>query len=261
MDVLGLLPMPLILILGLAGAIIGSFIGAVVIRVPRGETIVAGRSHCDTCGKTLGARELIPILSYLLQRGRCAHCHSPIAFDQPIAEVCGLVAGVVAALSASSPVGGAMLAVFAWALVALALIDARHFWLPDIITLPLIPLGLLAVVAIPEITLSGRLLGALFGYGSLEIVRRGYRVWRGCDGLGAGDAKLLGAIGAWLGVGTLPWIVLMAGSFGLAITGFRGLRAGTVSLTQRLPLGTFMSIAALVAIPITLRLIDAGGRG
>jgi leader peptidase (prepilin peptidase)/N-methyltransferase len=234
------------------GPVIGSFIGAATIRLPRGETIVHGRSRCDSCAHTLTAIELVPILSFVTQRGRCRHCQAPIARDQLFAELgAGGVALLAVACGPSIP-GAVALALFGWVLLALALLDARHFWLPDALTLPMIGAGLLAVWVLPVVAIADRLLGTVVGYALLALMRIGYRRLRGHEGLGGGDAKLFAGIGAWLGIAALPWVMILAGLLGLAIVTVRRLRGQEVGRLDRLPLGTLLAVAALIVMPLIL---------
>ncbi len=246
--------MTIALILALFGAIIGSLVGAVVLRVPAGRGVVTGRSSCDRCGTMLGPGELVPILSYAWQRGRCRHCREPIAIDQPIAEIGCMLVGLLAAFSANDLTGMIVLALFGWALVALALLDARHHWLPDVLTLPLLIAGVALALTMPDVNPMARVAGAVVGYVLLEGLRRLYRKIRHRDGLGGGDPKMLAAIGAWLGVELLPWVVLVAGVLGLGVVALRRARGDEISPTDRLPLGTLLAIAAIMLMPIAWRM-------
>ena len=239
-------------VFALFGAIIGSFVGAAVLRIPAGRSIVAGRSSCDSCGAVLGVAELVPILSFLWQRGRCRHCHARIAVDQPIAEVACAAVGLLAAYAAGEIVRAALLALFGWTLVALALLDARHHWLPDKLTLPLLVAGLVGAFVSPVPDLLDRAAGAVLGYVLLECLRYAYRHARHREGLGGGDPKLLAAIGAWLGVAALPWIILLAGVLGLSLVALQRVRGHHLSRTDRLPLGTLMAIAAVAMMPFVM---------
>src|SRR6516165_5246136 len=120
---------------------IGSFLGVVVTRLVHGETVVAGRSACDACGHTLGALDLLPLASYALLRGKCRHCGAPIDPVHPAMEAGALAVAVWAALT----MGGWVLVatcVYGWMLLALSAIDLRDGLLPDVLTLPLLAIGL-----------------------------------------------------------------------------------------------------------------------
>jgi leader peptidase (prepilin peptidase)/N-methyltransferase len=130
-------------------------------------------------------------------------------------------------------------------LLTLAVLDWRHFWLPDALTLPLIFLGLTLGLWVTDVTLTSRLIGAAGGYAALLAVTLVYRTTRGRDGLGLGDAKLMGALGAWFGWQALPFILLMAASLGLTAV-VASIAAGrSIDRTTRVPLGTCLALAAL----------------
>lgn len=240
------------LVFALFGAIIGSFVGVAVLRIPAGRGIVGGRSACDSCGTVLGVAELVPLLSFLWQRGRCRHCDARIAIDQPVAEIGCAIVGLLAAYAAGEAMGAVLLALFGWTLVALALLDARHHWLPNTLTLPLIVAGLVGALISSEPSLLDRVAGAILGYGLLEGLRFLYRHLRQREGLGGGDPKLLAAIGAWLGVEALPWVLLLAGGLGLSLVAIQRARGHPVSRTDRLPLGTLMALAAIALMPFAV---------
>jgi len=231
------------------GVIIGSFLGALVMRWPRGESVMRGRSHCDACGRTIGLRDLIPLIGALLQRGRCRHCGAPIdAAHMAMEAGCALIGGI--ALWALPPFAGLVVAAGGWLLLTLALFDARHFWLPDALTLPLAALGLTLGDWILPAPFWDRAIGAALGYGVLFILARSYRYLRGREGLGLGDAKLLGAIGAWTGWQMLPLVLLLASSAGLLWALMLKLRGRTIESGTRLPLGTFLCGAAPAAMAL-----------
>ena len=226
-----------------AGLIAGSFVGALVQRWPRGERVARGRSHCDACGVTLTWRELIPVLSFARQRGRCRTCGAPIPRVHLAAEVAGAIVGG-SAFAAAPPAVALAGAAFGWTLIALALLDAEHLWLPDRLTLPLGAAGLAAAFAEIGADVAGSAIGAVAGFGALWLIGRAYRRTRGWDGLGGGDPKLLGAIGAWVGWALLPPVLLLASLTGLALVALRASRGAAVGATDKLPLGTLMALAA-----------------
>ncbi|WP_420383538.1 prepilin peptidase [Novosphingobium sp.] len=230
------------------GAVIGSFVTLVADRLPHGETWVTGRSSCRSCAHPLGPLELVPLVSYIVQRGRCAHCRAALPPDLWLGELAGAAVAVIAVARGGDPAGIMALALFGWALVLLALLDARHLWLPDAITLPLAAGGLAAALVLPFPAFGERALGLALGWLALEALRQGYRRLRHREGLGGGDPKLLGAIGAWLGASSLPVVVLVAALIGLAWAGLQAARGRPAGGTTPIPLGTMLALAALAWI-------------
>ena len=131
-------------VLGLLGLIIGSFLAAVSVRLPRDEDIVAARSRCMGCDQTLRPWELVPLFSWLVLRGRCARCDAAISPRYPLIELGAAGIGVWAGFSGSSWLMVAATAVLGWQLLLIAIIDAENFWLPDVLTWPLAATGLIA---------------------------------------------------------------------------------------------------------------------
>ncbi len=225
------------------GAIVGSFLATLTIRWPAGQSVLAGRSRCDGCQRTLPPISLIPIISHLWQRGRCRSCGAAIAPDHLAVEAGCAMVGVLACTVAPGAIGLAG-ALFGWLLVTLAVLDIRHFWLPDRLTLLLAGLGLAAVLVDPEPDLLTRLLGGGSGFLALWLVGEGFRRLRGKNGLGGGDPKLFGAIGCWLGWQLLPLVMLLAATTGLISALGHRLRAGDGDADRELPLGAFLAVAA-----------------
>lgn len=237
---------------GVAGAIFGSFIANLVARWPAGRSVVAGRSCCESCGHILGAGELVPLASYLIQRGRCRRCGAAIDRSHFLIELAAAMIGA-AALFVSPDATGILGMVFGLFLLALAALDVRHFWLPDRLTLPLVALGL-GVSALghgPDPLDS--VIGAAASYGALALIALGYRAARGQEGLGGGDPKMLAAIGAWLGWQALPFVLLGASLIGLLFA-LRMNRGRTLDMQAHVPLGAMMAAAAW-----PLWLLIAGG--
>jgi leader peptidase (prepilin peptidase)/N-methyltransferase len=225
------------------GAIIGSFLAAILIRWPQGRSVVRGRSQCDQCGRTLSPRDLVPILSWFLVRGRCRHCGGAIDRRHLAIEAGAALVGLTAIIAHPLPLA-LFTAVFGWWLFLLAALDIEHQWLPDRLTLPLIPAGLAIAWLGAGPPLDERLIGAVAGYIALALIAFLYRRLRGREGLGGGDPKLFAAIGAWLGWQWLPFVMLGAGLLGLLIVLLMQLRGERVTATDRLPLGTLMALAA-----------------
>ncbi len=203
-------------------------------------------SHCPACGHRLTWREKIPVLSYILLRGRCSACGHAIGWRYPALELClaGLFAACVWRWGATAP--ALAWALFASALVVLACIDWDTQLLPDDLTLPLLWAGLVAsALGWTELDLSVSLWGAVWGYLLLWTVHLGFKAITGKQGMGQGDFKLLAALGAWLGWPALVPLVLMASLVGLAVG--LSLRAiGRLQAGEAFPFGPALSLAGLV---------------
>ena len=228
----------------LIGLVAGSFAATVVLRWPAGRSVARGRSACDGCGVTLTARQLVPLMSYALQRGRCAGCGAAIDRTHPLVEAAAALIGALALLLHPGWHGVAG-ALFGWALLTLTMLDLRHFWLPDAITLPLLLLGL-ALGWVIEPPLIDRAIGAVAGYAGLALIALGYARLRRRMGLGMGDAKLFGAIGAWLGWQALPPVLLLASVSGIAIVLVLAIGGRAIGATTRVPFGALLAPAAFL---------------
>jgi leader peptidase (prepilin peptidase)/N-methyltransferase len=234
------------LLIGLTGAlfglVVGSFLATLVLRWPQ-ERDLGGRSGCDSCGAALRWTDLVPLVSFILKRGKCSACGAPIDPTHPVIELlCALVGGV--ALFVAPDRAGMAAALIGWLLVALAALDLRHFWLPDRLT------GAVAVVAVASCALGAmppltdRLIGGVAGFAALAAIAWAYRKLRHREGLGGGDPKLFGAIGLWLGWEALPFVLLGASGVGLLAVAVMMLRGKAVAATTQVPFGTLLAIAA-----------------
>jgi len=236
------------------GAIFGSFLATLILRWPAGRSVLRGRSQCDGCGRSLSPLELVPVVSAILLRGTCRICAAPIDPTHVRMEIgCAAIGGLSLALLPG--VEGAGWAIFGWIILTLAVLDWRHMWLPDALTLPLAFLGLTLALWVNDVSPIDRAIGALVGYGGLLILSVGYRVLRGREGLGLGDAKLLGALGAWFGWQALPFVLLIASLAAIIVVAIRTGRGETLSRSSAIPLGTFLCIAALPGWIVTRLLI------
>lgn len=228
------------------GAIAGSFLSTIILRWPQGRGVTQGRSACDGCGRILSPLDLVPILSALVFRGRCRTCGARIdPIHGRMEWACAFIGAL--ALGMMPDIGGIGWALFGWLLLMLAVLDWRHFWLPDAMTLPLAFFGLTIGLWSTDAMLADRVIGAVAGYGALLAISTTYRVLRGRDGLGLGDAKLLGALGAWLGWQALPFLLLIAALIGLTVALGARLAGRSVTATTQVPLGACMALAALPA--------------
>lgn len=230
-------------LLGVLGAVFGSFIATIVIRWPEGRSILKGRSACDACAKPLEWYELVPLLSYVAQMGKCRVCGEGIAPSHPLIELIALAIGVAAGFIAPGWDGAAG-AVFGWLLLALAALDLRAHYLPNELTGALAATGVLTGIASLQPELVERLIGGVAGFLALLLAASAYRVVRGKDGLGGADQKMLGAIGLWIGWRMLPWLVLAACLIGLAIVLAIRLSGKKLGLGDRMPFGVLLAVAA-----------------
>jgi leader peptidase (prepilin peptidase)/N-methyltransferase len=251
----------------LLGAVAGSFIATLVLRWPAGRSIL-GRSRCDACARVLGPRDLVPLLSALIVRGRCRRCGAPIdRFHARVEWGAALLGGVALALMPGA--AGWLWALFGWLLLPLALLDARHFWLPDRLTLLLAVVGLLLAGPLMGTRLPDRWIAALAGGLALALLAW---VWRrrGREGMGGGDPKLVAAIGAWIGWQALPLMLLLAslGGIGWALVAQNkegqnkeGQGKGDTPLSvRRIPFGLFACGAAWAAVPLWPLLAELSAR-
>lgn len=222
----------------LAAPFAGSFLGVLVRRLPRERPDLWGRSACERCGHALSPLELVPLVSYAALRGRCRACGKRIAPAHLAAELAALaVAAVVAAIGEDIWLGCAL----GWTLLALAWLDWERFWLPDVLTLPLLLAGLAAAWLVEPWTLTDRAVGAIAGYAAFRALAWLYRRLRRRAGLGEGDAKLLAAGGAWLGWQALPDVVMAGALLGLALAGVQRLRGRRLDGATPLPFGTALA--------------------
>lgn len=210
----------------LTGAAMGSFLAAWADRLPRGESIVGPRSRCRSCGVRIGAGDMVPVLSWLWLGGKCRSCGVHIPKRVFYAEVGGMALAVLAIWVAQSPLHMVLGALWLWLLMGLVLSDLAAFRLPDGLTGPLFLTGLLMAWEDPSRDLWGALVGAAIGAGAFLVLRIGYRMLRGREGLGLGDVKLMAGIGAGLGAMALPIVTLVAAVLAMGMAGVMALWRG-----------------------------------
>ena len=253
------------LVAGLFGLLVGSFLNVVILRLPRRlewqwkadarellelpeayepapPGIVVESSHCPHCGRKLAAWENVPVLSFVLLRGKCRSCGTRISWQYPFVE---LVTGLLFAACAwrfGTGLAGGLSLFFTACLVALAGIDLRTTLLPDALTQPLLWVGLLASLVTVFVDPVQALLGAAFGYMALWSVYWLFKLVTGKEGMGAGDFKLLAALGAWCGVTSLLGILLMSSLVGAVVGGAWLLARGKDRSTQ-IPFGPYLAVA------------------
>lgn len=220
---------------------VGSFLGVVVLRMPARRSILIARSACDRCGRRLRVADLIPLASWLLRRGRCACGEARLGLFYPGIELAALAVAASAAAVLSGWLLWASLAL-GWTLLALAAIDLRHYWLPDRLTLPLIPAGLLIAWLIGPARLVDHGIGALAGFLAFAAIAWAYRRLRRRAGLGLGDAKLLAGAGAWLGWQELPGLVVAAAALALVVALARAALGERLTAASRIAFGPYLAL-------------------
>ena len=235
-----------LILLGLFGLVVGSFLNVCIGRLPAGESIVSPGSRCPSCRTPIAWYDNVPVVSYLVLGGRCRRCRASISSRYPLTELATAVAFVLQGLAvgADPPLLGVRL-LFTAALIALFGTDLETQRLPNVITLPGIVVGALVSLFLPP-GITNSLLGIACGGGILWLVRAGWKRATGVDGMGLGDVKMLAMIGAFLGWRQV-WLVLFLSSLIGALVGALLLVAGRRSWQTRLPFGTFLAAAAFVA--------------
>jgi leader peptidase (prepilin peptidase)/N-methyltransferase len=222
----------------LLGAILGSFIATLCLRWPEGRSVLRGRSTCDGCGRPLSPGQLIPLFSAAFSHGRARCCGAAINPFHFRVELAAAIIGATA-LALTPSAQGLALAVFGWLLLPLFLLDLRHYWLPDRLTLLLALSGLALGPFLNDISLLERLLSALAAGAALALLGWTYQRLRHREGLGKGDPKLLAAMGIWLGAQGTVTTLLLAAILGLAEALLRRRSAGDAQ-----PLGAYLCLAA-----------------
>jgi leader peptidase (prepilin peptidase) / N-methyltransferase len=229
----------------LVAPFIGSFLGLIVRRLPDGLPIAWARSACEKCGMRLKMRDLVPVFSWLAQRGRCRYCGQPLGWFYPGIELAAVAVALIAILVDDGE-GAWLDCLLGWWLLTLGWIDLRRWLLPDVLTLPLVLAGLAAAATFDPEQLTHRALGAALGYCGLLAVAALYQRLRGREGLGRGDAKLFAASGAWVGAAALPQLLLIAALSALAAAACLRLAGVRLGPQSALPFGPFLALATWV---------------
>lgn len=223
--------------------IAGSFVGVLVRRLPKGQSVAWARSQCESCQRFLVPTDLVPIASYLALRGRCSTCRAPIAPFHLAIELAAVAVAVWAATFSQDAAWLWMTCLLGWGLLALSWIDAEHMRLPDALTLPLLAAGLAAQSMLAGGHFTESVLGAVIGYLVFRAIALTYRICRGREGLGGGDAKLLSVAGAWVGWAALPDVVLLAAVFGLGLVVTMQISGRAIDRGVIIPFGPCLALA------------------
>jgi len=284
-ELLSSMPALWLTVVGLLSLLIGSFLNVVILRLPvmmerewraqaaalegreeeSGEpfNLVVPRSRCPKCGAAVRAWQNIPLLSYVLLRGRCAGCSAPIGLRYPAVEAFTALASMLVAWRFGVTPEAVAALVLTWTLIALSVIDIDHQLLPDSLTLPLLWLGLL--LSLWHETAGGTVLfqtpreaiiGAAAGYLALWSVYHLFRLVTGKEGMGYGDFKLLAVLGAWLGWQMLPLIILLSAAVG-AVVGIALMIVTRRGRDVPIPFGPYLAAAGWIALLYGREIIDA----
>lgn len=231
---------------GFLGACLGSFINVVIYRLPRELSLVRPRSRCPACGRMIRAVENVPLLSYLVLRGRCRGCAVRIPLRYPAVEALGAALTLAVVVTSGSPVEAAVHTAFVLALLAVLFIDLDFRIIPDAISLPGALAGLLWSLVGP-LPVRDALLGVLAGGGGLLLIAWSYQRVTGREGLGLGDVKLMAMVGSFLGwTGALGTVLV--GSLAGSLVGLGLIVAGRGNRLTALPFGTFLAPAAWLVL-------------
>jgi leader peptidase (prepilin peptidase)/N-methyltransferase len=225
------------------GLVFGSFLNVVIARLPRGESIVHPPSRCPRCKERIKPWDNIPVLSFLMLRGRCRSCRRKISWRYPVVELLSGILLLLLVRRVDNPLLLVPQAAFLLALLAVAWIDLDTKTIPDVVTIPGVGLGLAASLFAPP-GLAGALLGALCGGVSLWLVGALYERATGVPGMGGGDVKLAAMMGAFLGVGGVFGAIFLASLAG-SIFGMLLIARGKGSRRTAIPFGTFLAPAAI----------------
>ena len=259
--------------LGLLGAIIGSFLNVVIIRLPimlehgwqaqcqellgiknakkqPSYNLIIPRSQCPNCNKPIQALDNIPILSFILLGGKCRQCKQKISSVYPAIEIVSTIMAIAVAVYFGPNLQMLASLILCWSLLVLCMIDLKHFLLPDDITLPLLWLGILSNTVMLFTDIYSSVFGAIAGYLILWSVWCLFKLATGKDGMGHGDFKLLAALGAWFGWQALPTLIILSATIG-TIIGLYLILFKTHDKNIPIPFGPYLAIAGWITLFIS----------
>ncbi|MDW7643682.1 MAG: prepilin peptidase [Desulfuromonadales bacterium] len=241
------LPAQLLIYAFILGAVIGSFLNVCIYRVPAGESVISPPSRCPQCGAGIRWYQNIPILSWIFLRGRCASCRTPIPWRYPAVEA--LTGGLFLLVLWTFELQAATLVywLFAALLVVITFIDLDHQIIPDVISLPGIPIGFVCTFFVPWLSWADSLLGILIGGGSLYLVAFLYELLTKKEGMGGGDIKLLAMIGAFLGWKAVFPVIFFSSLLG-TLVGVPVMLIQKADSRLAIPFGPFLALGALICL-------------
>jgi leader peptidase (prepilin peptidase)/N-methyltransferase len=229
------------------GAIVGSFLNVCIFRLPKEESIVWPGSHCPHCASPIHFYDNIPLVSYLLLKGRCRYCKKSISIQYPLVEGMTALGSLALFMKFGPSLSYLFYFSFVAALIVITVVDLYHQIIPDVISLPGIGVGLLASLMIQQITFLNSVLGIVLGGGSLFAVATVYQWLFKREGMGGGDVKLLAMIGAFLGWKAVILTILLSSLIG-SITGIIIMVLKGKDFKYAIPFGPFLSLGAVISL-------------
>ncbi|MBN2283070.1 MAG: prepilin peptidase [Deltaproteobacteria bacterium] len=226
------------------GAVVGSFLNVCIYRIPSERSIVLPASHCPHCSHPIAFYDNIPIFSYLVLRGRCRHCKTLISLVYPLVELLTALLSLFLFLRFGLSFKYLFAFVFTCSLIVITFIDLEHQIIPDIISLPGIPLFSLTAILFMDVSLRDSLIGIVVGGGILYLIAAGYQILKKTEGMGGGDIKLLAMMGGFLGWQSLLFVILVSSLLG-AVVGIGVIIAQKGDMKYAIPFGPFLSIGAV----------------
>ncbi|MCP4655924.1 MAG: prepilin peptidase [bacterium] len=240
----------------LLGLVVGSYLNVVIYRLPRRISTILPRSRCPRCRTAIRPWDNIPVVSFLILRGRCRHCRATISWRYPLIEALTGLAFIACFKHFDVAFDVVTAVALCAAMIVLAMIDLEHYLLPDAITLPGIVLGLALQPWLSWSTFKDAALGAALGAGFLYALTWVYYRWRKVHGLGLGDVKMLAMVGAFLGwQGVIA--TLFIGSLSGSVVGVGMMLRGRMHLQSKLPFGVFLALGAVLTLFFGRQLVDA----
>jgi leader peptidase (prepilin peptidase)/N-methyltransferase len=229
------------------GAIVGSFLNVCIIRIPKEESIIIPGSHCPHCKNPIKFYDNIPMLSYLILKGKCRYCKRPISIQYPLIEGITALSSFSLLIKFGPSLSYLFYFSFIAALIVITVIDFYHQIIPDTISIPGIGVGLLGALIVPDIAFFNSLIGILVGGGSLFLVATLYQWLFKREGMGGGDVKLLAMIGGFLGWTSVILTILLSSLIG-SIVGITVMILKGKDFKTAIPFGPFLSIGAVISL-------------
>jgi leader peptidase (prepilin peptidase)/N-methyltransferase len=237
------------------GLVIGSFLNVVIYRLPRHESIVEPGSHCPSCGKPIKPYDNIPVLSYIILRGKCRYCHAVISPRYPVVELLTGFIFVLVYLKYGLSIDTLVLLILCASLIAITFIDIDHRIIPDKISYPGTIIGFLSSFFVSINNPINAIIGMLVGSGILFLTAFLYKAFTGIEGMGMGDVKLMAMIGAFLGWEAAIFTVIISAFIG-SLIGIGFILFAGKGKRYAIPYGPFISVSVVIYLFYGKFLID-----